>query len=134
MDFKIGSTDFRAEKLDLFVQFHVLRRLGGFYPNVLEALKTWKHDQVMSLGFISIALSRLPEDDANYIIRNCLAVVKVHQGDHVMAPIVAANGSVMFKELDLETMLHITWKVLEDNLGPFMRALLQKFLVLTESV
>src|SRR6185312_6619357 len=124
-EFEIDGVKYQSDKLPLFTQFHVLRRMGSLFSSIVGAGAVRDKDPLLAIGYIATAVSKLSEDDANYVLKNCLSVVKKLQGA-VWAPLMSATGNLMFNDLSLPNMLEIAQKVLEDNFGPFIDALLQK--------
>lgn len=125
MEFSVGGKNFRADKMDCFKQFHVLRKAGPLYPSVVGALKIKDQDLMLAVGYVAAAFARLSDDEANFIMNACLSTCAMKQGS-VWSPIMSPSGALMFQDLALPEILEIVWKVLEYNFGPFIQGLLLK--------
>lgn len=123
MEVTIGTRNFRSTKMDPFKQFHVLRRMGSLFPSLAGAIRV--EDKMLAAGYIMAALSRLADDDANFIINSCLATCKIQQGS-LWADVIDGSGNLMFQDMQLPDIMELVWKVLKDNYAPFMKDLLSK--------
>lgn len=125
----IGGHTYSIGKLDAFLQFHVVRRLGPLVADAALAVRAIKSDQAAGrealLRTVLADLSKLPEDDANYVLKTCLGVVTRKRAiDNGWDKILAPTGALMFPaEIDMSVMLQIVWHVLMDNLASFLNAL-----------
>ncbi|MBD8181682.1 hypothetical protein IFU25_08195 [Pantoea agglomerans] len=129
MEFEIKGVNYRASKLSVFDQLKVSRKLlpvlagmlGDFQGikaaaqggDVYKALET-------ALPKIADSLAEMSEADTNAIIFPCLSVV-ARQNGKVWAPVMV-QGSLMFDDLDLMSMLQIVGRVVGDSLGNFLPA------------
>jgi len=120
-EFTVGDHDYRASKMDALTQFHVLRRLSP----VIGALKDLAGGDVAqkldALGPIAEVVSRIPDDDVEYVLGHCLATVqRKKDGDTGWAPIWnAAAKRAMFEDIDMVAMLSISGHVVMNAIGPF---------------
>lgn len=122
IDFEVNGKKYQATKLDAFTQFHVVRRLGPLYPYVVSALAIMGKDPLTAISNITLAMSRLSDDDANFVMKTCLGVTKVNQGT-AWASLLSPQGTPMFQDMEMQEMLQVVWKVLESHFGPFMQGL-----------
>ena len=129
MEFEIKGVNYCASKLSVFDQLKVSRKLlpvlagmlGDFQGikaaaqggDVYKALET-------ALPKIADSLAEMSEADTNAIIFPCLSVV-ARQNGKVWAPVMV-QGSLMFDDLDLMSMLQIVGRVVGDSLGNFLPA------------
>jgi len=129
MEFEIKGVNYRASKLSVFDQLKVSRKLlpvlagmlGDFQGikaaaqggDVYKALET-------ALPKIADSLAEMSEADTNAIIFPCLSVV-ARQNGKVWAPVMV-QGSLMFDDIDLMSMLQIVGRVVGDSLGNFLPA------------
>lgn len=129
MEFEIKGVNYRASKLSVFDQLKVSRKLlpvlagmlGDFQGikaaaqggDVYKALET-------ALPKIADSLAEMSEEDTNAIIFPCLSVV-ARQNGKVWAPVMV-QGSLMFDDIDLMSMLQIVGRVVGDSLGNFLPA------------
>ena len=109
MDFEVGGQQYRLTKLDTFKQLHVSRRL---VPVMTGDGATFEIS-------VALGIARMPDADCDYILHECLSVVKRQQGDK-WAPVYEPHSrSLMFTDIDLGVMLKITTEVVKDNLAGF---------------
>ena len=133
MEFDINGVDYRATKLSVFDQLKVCRKLlpvlSSIVPDLALLRETAaatagdreKTSQVIStiLPKIADVVAGMPEEDVNAILFPCLSVVtrKTTAGNWAQ---VFRDGSLMFDDIDLFTMLNIAGRVAADNLGNFL--------------
>lgn len=75
------------------------------------------------------ALAEMSDENADYVTKKCLSVVKRDNGGSLAS--VCVNGSLMFDDLDLGEILPLVIAVLRTSLGNFIRGLVTK--AVTES-
>ena len=127
-EFTVNNKKYRNTKLSAFEQFHILRRMGTLFPSVVGALSIHKKDPMLAISYITTALSKLSDDDCNFILRGSLGSCQLDQsGNGSLWVNIFANGNLMFDDMPMQEMLQITWYVLEDNFRDFFHALLQRF-------
>lgn len=136
-EFQIGPHTYRAGKLDAITQFHVMRRLGtvaSSFGSALEAVNKAGGFQALMAGKgpepltlvepILSAIGHMSDDDSNYVINKCLAVVSRRlEGDKGWARVLIGNGQLMYQDLDMAALMQIVWKVLESSLSSFLAVL-----------
>jgi hypothetical protein len=134
-EIELNGSKYQYGKLDALTQFHVARRLMPFFATLLEAVtdlrkslpadfdfKSATLEDVSSkvnifevaAGPISDVLSKMSDEDVDYIIKRCLTVCRKLQGDS-WAVIIVKN-QFMF-ELDLPTMIGLVIAVAQGFLG-----------------
>ncbi|MCE9858042.1 MULTISPECIES: phage tail assembly chaperone [Raoultella] len=145
MEFEIKGVNYRANKLGVFEQLKVSRKLlpilAGLVSDfgsiksllpaggVKELFNTEEGDKTVNLDRlepifntllprIADELSKLSEDDTNAIIHPCLAVVG-RQNGKTWTP-VFRSGELMFDDIDLFSMLQLVARVVADSLGNFL--------------
>lgn len=136
-EFEVGGHKYTAGKLDAFKQFHVARRLAGVIPALGEAIPALKialldaqgKDQdeaaigfLGALGPLTEVIASMKDEDADYVLNECLSACKREVKDGTWAP-VRSNGVLMYEDIELAEMLQIAWEVLQENLASFMGAL-----------
>ncbi|WP_354691097.1 phage tail assembly chaperone [Phytobacter sp. RSE-02] len=132
MEFTINSVDYRATKLSVFDQLKVCRKLLPVLSSIVPDLsalhkaaavagESEKTGQSIStiLPKIADVVAGMPEEDVNAILFPCLSVVTRKAITGNWTP-VFSNGELMFKDIDLLTMLNIAGRVAADNLGNFL--------------
>lgn len=147
---QIGNHNYEIGRLDAFDQFHVSRKIAPVIPTIVpfmtEILKSNVMDLLDKLGddpdnpdlsaledfdlnsfgesiqpFID-AFAKMPEEDANYIMKKCLSVV-TRDGARLVV-----KDALMFDNLGIEHILPLTIAVIRINLGNFIQGLLTKAL------
>ncbi len=145
MEFQINGVNYRANKLGVFEQLKVSRKLLPILAGLLSDFGSFKDllpaggvkallsadgeverssldklEPVFSTLFPRIAdeLSKLSEEDTNAIIHPCLAVV-VRENGKSWTP-VFRSGELMFDDIDLFGMLQLVARVVADSLGNFL--------------
>jgi hypothetical protein len=121
-DFQVGEHTYRAGRLDARTQFHVVRRLAtvvSAFGAVLPFLKASAPIAVVEP--LLKAIGEMKEEDADYVITKCLAVVQrvTPQGAF---PIETGNGRLTYEDIAMPEMVQIVWHVLESNLKSFSSA------------
>lgn len=124
-DFTVKGKNYRSAKMDVIKQFHVLRRMGPLYPNLMAALRLKNEDPMMAISFGVTAMSKLSDEDFNFILSACLSSCQINQGGQLWVALMA-NNTLMFQDLVLEELLEISWNILRDNFEAFILALLEK--------
>jgi hypothetical protein len=68
-------------------------------------------------------MSQMAEEDVDYIVQRCVAVVQRNQGPSIWAPIWNNNAkAMMFEDIDGMQLLRISIIVMQENLANFMNA------------
>lgn len=121
-EFPVGERTYRCAKLGAFSQFHVSRRLAPLFAGAAAADG---EDLLSRLRGAVQALSEMSEENANYVLFNCLSVVQVKlDGDKGWSAIYSASANRMMDDtIDMMQMLQIVGEVLVDSLGNFTSAL-----------
>jgi hypothetical protein len=124
-EFEVTGNQYRSRKMTAFQQFHVARKLGPIFakigPSAQAVVANPDTTMVDLLAPIIDALAAMPEDDCNYILHHCLAMVQRFQGGSAWANVWSEPAKRMiFEDIDLAAMVQITLEVLKDNLGNFM--------------
>ncbi|KEY56940.1 phage tail assembly chaperone [Serratia sp. DD3] len=134
MEFEINGQQYRANKLNVFDQLRVSRKLLPVLSGLLGELKVLKQlksgqitlDDAFKTALPAIAqtLADLSDEDSNAIIHPSLSVVLRQQGSNYVA--IFNNGQLMFDDIDLMSMLQIVARVVGDSLGNFWGGLQEK--------
>ena len=119
-----GKTFILHGRLDAFTQLHVARKLGPSIP-IIEGLigleNAGKDKNILTV----LMLSHISDNDTEYVMRKCLALVYRKQGETMKpAPIQAPDGALVFDDITLSEMLQLTVAVIDENLGTFFRTAL----------
>lgn len=111
-----------SKKLDTFSQLHIARKLAPALPVVHSLVNPGNAGKDKSVLTV-LMLSHIPDEDTEFVIRKCMSVVTRQQGS-TPAKVMAPDGTLMFDDLSMETLLEITSAVIDDNLGDFFRTAL----------
>ena len=112
-----------SRKLSVSDQLLVARKLGPATPIMQGIVDKENADKDMTL-ILLMALATLPDDASDTVTAKCLSVVTAADMDGKQVPIRASNGAFMFKDVSMPDVLHLTAKVIEENLGDFFRTAL----------
>ncbi len=139
-DFKVGNKEFKLSKIDAFKQFHIVRRIVPILNDLLPAMgaisksmkgmegksEDEKLEQFAKIGKpVMDGLSKLSDEDANYVLFGLLASVEVKQAEHGNYAFIVRNGTLMFPDLDLPTLLQAAGRAFAFNMSGFFSALPQ---------
>jgi len=137
ISFQIGGHSYQAGKILPFDQLAIAKRMMPVMKNILtpevlasvvNAGKNGDGGSGINLSALDLhaiipamcdAIYSLSDDDAERIIRTALKVVQRQNEGGVWSNITTPQGLVMFDDIDLPTMLQISWKVIEEHLGSF---------------
>ncbi len=124
-DLQIGTETYRTGKLDALKQFHVARRLAPVFFALGEARTNMaaltNPDEGGLLGSfkpVAEAMAGLSDADSEYVLKACLFVCEWQQGNGWQR-VMASNGALMNKDLNLQGMMQLTVAVIQENLGSF---------------
>lgn len=125
---EVNGHTYAVGKLNALTQFHVSRRLAPMLAAMgisLQSLQTGMNssmeDFLPVLGPITDMMAKMPDEDVNYIIFTCLAVVSRQSGEK-FGPITQGQN-IMYEDIDMPTMLRLVVEVVKENLGTFMQGL-----------
>ena len=133
IEFEINGLNYRAEKLDAFKQFHLSRKIAPVIPPLIPIFMKLSQEGGLSQDLSAIAdvlepfataLSEMNDQAAEYVIGTALSVVKRQNGS-LWTPVWSSSiNACAFDDMDMGVMLKIVFKVVQDNLGPFIQGLL----------
>jgi hypothetical protein len=113
-------------RMDAMKELHVSRRLAplmaGFGASAFSLAQSGKDSvddgaMLQVFGPVVEALSKMKDDDVEYIIRTCLAVVKRRDGG-LWVPI--QNGTqLQYQDITMQCMMRLTVEVVQERLGGF---------------
>lgn len=129
-DLEIKGRTYRVGKLSAMAQFHVSRKVAPLLPPLItlweQALKAEKplQDSLADVAELSMpflhGLSKLPNEQLEYVIGECMAVVMRRDGNAAFPIWSASARAPMYEDIDMTVMLQITVRVITDSLGPFI--------------
>lgn len=130
MEFEIKGVKYRTNKLSVFDQLKVSRKLlpvlAGMvsdFRSIQEKIRGKDTEGAMTtiLPKIANAVAGLSDDDVNAILFPCLSVVS---REHMKGWVpVCQHGEMAFDDIDLFTMLQLVARVVAESLGNFLREL-----------
>lgn len=131
---EVAGQLYRCGKIPALQQFHVVRRLGpalvvaGISVEMLRTGMKMDVDELASMvGPVMEVVSKMRDDDVEYIIFTCLRAVQRKQGDawaEVVAP--GTTAGLMFQDIELPQMIRLVMEVLKENLAGFSTGLLDE--------
>jgi hypothetical protein len=110
-------------KLNAFDQLNVARKLSPALPIVDGLVREENAGKDMGILVVYI-LSQLPDKDSAYVVEKCLSVVARKNPDGQLSKVMSSGGVLMFDDVNMKDILDITAKIIEDNLGDFLRTAL----------
>lgn len=122
-------------RLSALQQFHVSRRLAPILAVVgikaADLSRAAAQDGADLSSFMGMlphmaeVLSKMPDDEAEYIIFTCLAVVQRQQGEDMWAAVTPPDGShqLMFSDMEMDAMVRLVVAVVQENLAGFLPGL-----------
>lgn len=134
--FSVAGKNFKLNKMDAFRQFHVVRRIGPLLTEMIPAfakmagVKTSGQSEAEKLeefaalaGPVMAGLSKLSDQDADYVLFRLLSCVEVEQPQfHTWAKI-ATDSQIMMQDLELPILLQAAGRALMYNLSGFFALL-----------
>lgn len=135
-EFTVGDNTYSCQKMDARKQFHLLRRLVGSGGPIVKALVDTGYfkpsttldpvddgSKLMSvLPAFMEAISKLQDEDADYILDGCLVTVQ-RKDSGGWQKITTEQGKLFYPDIDMPTQLVIAFHVIKDNLSNFLDAL-----------
>jgi hypothetical protein len=129
-DFEAGGKKFKLNKIDVFKQYHIARRLGPIMGDIFAIapkLKDIKEDteekKLEAAAQIAKPLldgfAKLSDADADLVLLGLCSAVEVHQPQSNSWARVARDGVFMFQDLDLPTLLQVAGRSFLFNIGSF---------------
>lgn len=128
LEVTINGETYRIGKMNVLQQGHIAKRLAPITVALVQvqmaAASGEKGDGAIftALGSLAQALLHLPDDDMDYVIKECALAAERKQGN-TWSRLRHENGPLMFDDMDLFTTLQVTAEVVKANLGNFIPAL-----------
>lgn len=129
---EINGQMYQIGRLSPRLAFHVARRLAPFLGAILPHLsyvfgknedgqepsrKEFMERASVIVQPLAEIVAKLENKDVDYILDTCLSVVNV-RGERGFSP-VFVNGTMMFQNMDIRTMLELVGEVIKVNLSAF---------------
>lgn len=133
-EIEVGGQRYQLGRMSAMQQFHVSRRIATVLPPLIRTyldLSTSDEPLTKNLKLLATsiepvmeALSHLKDEEAEYVVGACLAVVERQHMNGWARVWSAQHRTAMFDDIDMGTMLTLTGHVIVENLGPFIQGLL----------
>ncbi len=118
---EVGGHTYRIGRMPAREQFHVVRRLGPAIMGFLASAVA-KGGIAGAIGPIIDHLSKMSDEDSDYVLDHCMGVVSRAQPNGEWAKVRAPNGALMFQDIELPQLINLTRAVLTENLRGFFPA------------
>ncbi|MFJ4349467.1 phage tail assembly chaperone [Pseudomonas sp. NPDC089428] len=139
-EFEINGITYRIGKMTVFQQFHLERKVAPLIPKLVpvflklqgaaqegKSANPLTGDLSATVDMLSPfmdAIASMEDDQAEFILGTSLSVVSRKQGE-VWSPVWSSRGNVaMFDDIDMNDMLKMTYRVILEALGPFIKGML----------
>lgn len=136
VEHEVYGNVYQFGKMDAIRQFHVMRRLGTVSSGLGEGISRLSaaggaaellrdgSRAMLVVGPLLEAIGRMTNEDSEYVINTCLAVVKRRQGATSFSPVQVNPGQLMFPDISMTCMIALVFRTLEHNVGGFFSELL----------
>lgn len=124
---QVGTQQYAYGPLPALAQFHVLRRCMPVLASFMGPLMALANEKdpakrmqmlLDKVGPLSEVLAKMPDEDANYVIIECLKVSgSVHNGS--IMPLCTPTGQMTDQTLSMQAMIMLTMKVVDQHLADF---------------
>lgn len=134
LEIELGGNRYSVGKMSVLRQLHVSRRVALILPPLINVylqmggsqkpLTESLQEMASTLQPFIDGLAGMKDEDVEYILSSCLAVVQRKQDSGWANVWSVSAGQAMFDDMDLGTLLELAARVIADNLGPFILGLL----------
>ena len=125
----INGVEYQIGKLGAFEQLHVGRKLAPLLAHAIPALGELAmiegtEASISTLLLTSAAipladvLCRMSKEDVDFVVNECLAVCQRKQTKG-WAKVLAQGGTLMFQDIEADTLIALTKSVIEVSLARF---------------
>lgn len=151
-EIEIDGVQYRIGRLPAKQQFNVVRRLIPVLAAGGPAIAAWVRDNPAPLpspdglpddvtpangtsglpfdvekafsafGPLATAIGEMSDEASDYVIGSCLSVCQTNQNG-AWARLAQSNGTLMFQDLGMATMLKLVMTVIQENMSDFLGAL-----------
>jgi hypothetical protein len=116
MEFEHEGATYRVGRMNVFDQWNVARRLMP----ILASLPSKAEANGDALTPLFQAIGKATDDDSNYILHKCLAVVSRKDSGGNWVRVMATGGNaLMFEDINMFIMIRLTVAVIKENMGDF---------------
>lgn len=132
-DLRIGSIEYKIDKLNVKQQAKVVRKLMPFAKAIIPFVRSSgdgprsvsSDDLVSMLGPLGDMVAAMPDKDYDDLVATCMSVVRRKDGVGYQHVWNTQSDMPQYADMELPEVLQIVGAVLRYNLGPFMAALPQ---------
>lgn len=117
MEVDLFGFKYRIGKMDVFSQWNVSRRLMPVIGSLIAANKEQSLAEMLVPAFGT--LSEMSDEDTEYILNKCLAVVHRQDASGNWAKIMGGKNTIMFEDINMMVMIRLTVYVVTENMGDF---------------
>jgi len=134
--FESSGKHYRVGRLDIFDQVHIVRKLmpviaSGLDSKMLENVKSFDDLKEFSISALlrsmaipfSLAIAHMDKESVEFVLRTCLSVCERREdagnGNYNWAAVQAANGRMMYNDIELLDVFRIVSEVVRVNLASF---------------
>lgn len=147
MEVEIKGKTYRVGRLNALNQMYVFKRISPIaiaflgtlgnirkFVNVSQKEETTGNDVDVELDFAELgtpviqAFSRIPDEDVSFVMAKCLEQVMRLDGKE--AHRIMVNGQIMYDDIQLIDLMHLTWLVVRDDLQNFTSGIVTRLAVL----
>jgi hypothetical protein len=120
----IDGRKYLVGRLDLFEAVGVARRLGPSLLSAVWAVLSAKDTGASTVGALLTGpviegLSKMTDDDTNWVLKTCLGVVRVEEGGTSSPVYDKAIKQMRYSDISMPAALHLVKAVIEENFGSF---------------
>lgn len=118
-EIEVGGNTYLIGTIDARKQFHVARRIAPVLIALSSSLEGVASLDTMEKMMSKAAevVSKMPEDDVDYVLNACLTVARRKSGDSWARVMTGTN--LQFADMGMDEMLRITVETIKENLGGF---------------
>lgn len=142
LEIPLNGNVYRIGKLSALNQGQLARRIGPLVPHAIPAIRAFSGlyktaqergdqmstdeilDSLGSVAPLTNALSDLKDDAFEQIVVLCTSVVQRQQGQNWAA--IARDKTLMFSDIEFDTLLPLVVQTIRYNLGNFIAGLVSK--------
>jgi len=124
--FTIKEHEYSAGKISAKQQFHIVRRLLPFFEGFVQGGNVNTESMDVSLGAFLKVAGTMPDEPLDYIIDNCISVVKRKDGNvwaAISTQLWNGKSALQYEDIDMTALLMIVFNVIKRNLSGFFDAL-----------
>lgn len=137
-EFEIGGRKFKVNKINVFKQFHIVRKIAPILSDLLPALQDAAKSQKQFEGLaeeekfqklipvltpVIMGLSKMSDEESEKVFRGLLCAVDLKQAQGWVK--IANDTVLMFDDLELPVLIQLAGRAFMFNLSGFFAVLPQ---------